>query len=308
MRKIFGGLLLALGGFLLVAAVLGTFWAPGVIKKTPVDVDTTTIAVGEAARLDLTTGEFSPRPLYGVSVSRVDSEVSSDEEAVFVSTSCAVFGEPGEDPACVDDSSPDLLTAGIDTFATDRETALSVDSEALPTDAVPHEGLVNKFPFDAEQTTYPVWDGVAGRAVDAVFDRTEDVDGLEANVYVISIEDEPIEIAEGVDGTYTDNKSIFVDPRTGSILDQQDDQQRYLADGTQVLDLQLVVTDESRLAAVEDARDNIASIDLVTRTIPLVGFIGGVLLLIAGFVLMRSRPRPGSAAPTRAREPVGAGR
>ena len=47
-----------------------------------------------------------------------------------------------------------------DDFATDRITALAVnDPQYLPADAAPHEGLINKWPFEAEKKTYPYWDG-----------------------------------------------------------------------------------------------------------------------------------------------------
>ena len=58
---------------------------------------------------------------------------------------------------------PDLITAGIDIFATDRCRPSAVDDKNLPGDAVVHEGLVNKWPFDAEKKTYPYWDGAIGQ-------------------------------------------------------------------------------------------------------------------------------------------------
>ena len=91
--------------------------------------------------------------------------------------------------------------------------------------------------------------------MDAVYDRTEEVKGVETYVYRVEIVDAPIEIAEGVPGTYTDTKEIFVEPVTGAILNQTDDQQRYLEDGTQVLDLQLGV--HRRAAADVRRRDRV---------------------------------------------------
>ena len=50
-------------------------------------------------------------------------------------TSCLVVDTGGEQ-VCVDDSDPNLITADIDIFATDRTTALAVDDPNLPPDAV----------------------------------------------------------------------------------------------------------------------------------------------------------------------------
>lgn len=309
MRKIFGGVLLALGAFLLVAAVLGTFWAPGVVKKTPIDVNTTTMLSGEAARLDTATGEFTTRPIWATSVTKVDSKASSDSTNLFVSLSCAQF-DTGQVKECSQDvDNPDQITIDVDTFASDRVTALAKDSSALPADAVVHEGLVNKWPFDSAKKTYSYWDGTTSQAVDAVYDGSEKIDGLEVYRYKVTIDDAPIEIGEGIDGTYTDSKINYVEPKTGTIVNQVDDQQRYLADGTQVLDLQVGFTDDQVAFNVKDTKKNVASLQLLTRTIPIVGFVGGVILLAAGALLIRgSRRTPPPAVDTRKREPVGAGR
>ena len=93
---------------------------------------------------------------------KADSENSSDEHVLFVETSCLVVDTGGE-RVCVDGDDPNLITADIDIFATDRVTALGVEDPNLPPDAVAHEGLVNKFPFDVEQKNYPYWDGLLGR-------------------------------------------------------------------------------------------------------------------------------------------------
>src|SRR3546814_18908085 len=71
-----------------------------------------------------------------------------------------------------------------------------LDAKGLPDDAEPHEGLINKWPFDAEKKTYPYWDGLVGGTVDAVFDRTETIEGMDTYVYRVEIADAEIEIDE----------------------------------------------------------------------------------------------------------------
>jgi hypothetical protein len=307
MRKL-APVLVGLGAFLLVAGLIALLWAPGVVKKTPLDVDTTTRLSGEAARVDTATGELGEAlPVKAVSISQADSEVSTDSTVVFTNKQCLTLDE-GDAPDCPDPRTDErAVNVSTDVFATDRVTALAVDSDALPADAVPHEGVVNKWPFDAEQKTYPYWDGLVGEAVDADFDRTETVDGLELNVYVVEISDAPIEVAEGVEGTYDDSKEIWVDPVAGSIVNQIDDQQRYLADGTQALDLQLAFTEEQVATNVEEAKSNGTSVRLVTFWIPVVGIVGGLLALVGGLVLMvrgRRHDGPAPTSHTRVEQPV----
>ena len=301
MRKILGPILVGLGGFLIAAAVLTTVWAPGVVKKTPIDVNTLTRLSGTVEKLDTATGKLVPNEVKVTSITKADSGASDDDVVAFVNTSCVVIDDGTDVPDCVSGEDARLITASTDVFATDRVTALAVDGKGyLPDDAVPHEGLVNKWPFDAEKKTYPYWDGTSGEAVDAVYDRTDDVDGVEVYVYKVTITDAPIEIAKGVNGTYTDSKEIYVEPKTGDILNQTDDQQRYLDDGTQVLDLKIGFTDAQQAKSSSDAKDNVAQLDLILRTVPLVGYLVGIPLLILGVVLMvllRRRKEP-ETAPT----------
>jgi hypothetical protein len=292
MRKIVGPILIGLGAFLLVVAVLAVAYAPGEVKRTPLGVNSTTKLEGQADRL-----EAGTRPIYALSITKSDDSVSTDDVVVFTNIACAVFDE-GQERACADGDDENALSLSTDVFATDRVTAEAVDVDALPDDAEPHEGLVNKWPFDAKQETYPYWDGVTGSAQDAVFEREDEVDGLDVYVYRIEISNAPIEIADGVDGTYTSVKEIYVDPRTGAIIHQTEEQQRYLEDGSPALDLQLAFTDEQQAENVADAEDNIASLDLLTKTVPLVGFIGGGLLLLVGLFLVVSGRRNGRRAAT----------
>ena len=300
MRRSLGYVLLALSGLLLTLAILALVWAPGVIKKTPLDVSTRTLYEGEAAKINTATNEFIPQPVYAVQETKADSENSSDEHVLFVETSCLVV-DTGGDRVCVDGDDPNLITADIDIFATDRVTALGVADPNLPPDAVVHEGLVNKFPFDVEKKDYPYWDGLLGRPVEMVYDDTEEILGLETYRFVATVEDEAVDVAEGVPGTYSNVVTVNVDPVTGSIVKGAQDQQRYLDNGTQVLDVDITWTAETIDNAVDEAKTNGQSLNLLLRIVPIVGFVVGGLALVFGLFVLRRSDRsgqPSSARPT----------
>jgi hypothetical protein len=209
-------------------------------------------------------------------------------------------------PNCVEGDDPRLVDASTDVFATDRVSGLAVnDTDYLPADAQPHEGLMNKWPFDAEKKNYPMWDGTAGHAVEAVYDRTDTLAGVECYVYEVTISDEPIEIAEGINGTYDNKIEVWVEPKTGAIQQQTQDQQRYLDDGTQVLDLKVGFTDEQIQQFADDAKTNVRMLDTITLWMPIVGFAGGGLCALAGLALLltaaRARPNRVAIVPERAR-------
>jgi hypothetical protein len=286
-RKIIGWVLLALGAFLLVVGLMASVWAPGQVKRTPLDTDSTTRLAGTADKLNPATGDIESLDVKATSITKADSKRSDDEVVVFVNTLCLVIDE-GDVPDCVDADDPQkrLISASTDVFATDRSDAMAVNGEYLPAGAEEKEGLINKWPFDAEKKDYPYWDGLLGAPVDAVYESTETIDGLETYKYNVSIDEQPAEVVDGVQGVYTQDKDLWIDPVTGSIIRQAQQEVRALEDGSVLLDLDLAFTDEQVADNVESAKDSGAQIDLITRTVPLIGFIGGAIALLAGAFLV----------------------
>ena len=287
------------GVFFLVCAVLAQTWAGGQLKRTPIDVDTTTHLAGEATMNGET---FDVR--Y-TSVTKADSDKSTHDVVVFATSSCLVKDLPNVgDCVSADDPSNALLSASLDNFATDRVTALAVnDPDLLPADAVDHEGLVNKFPFDAAKKDYPYWMGILDRSEPAQYVRDEKILGVDVRHYRVSVENESAEVADGIDGLFTEQIDLFIEPRTGSIVNQIDHQVRTLTDGSPVLDLTVEFTDGQQRADVDDAKSNANLLHLATVIVPIVGYAVGIPLVIIGLVLLLGggrRPR----TPSPEREPV----
>lgn len=298
MRKIIGWVLLALGTFLVVIGLMAAIWAPGQVKRTPLDTDSTTRLAGTADKLNPGTGEVESLQVKATSVTKADSEHSDDEVIVFVSSTCLVIDE-GDVPDCVDADDPEkrLVSASTDVFATDRSDGTAVNGSYVPPSAEEKEGLVNKWPFDAEKKTYPYWDGMLGQAVDAEYDGTETIDGLETYRYHVLIEEESAEVVTDVDGVYSQDKYIWIDPVTGAIINQTQHEVRELTDGSTLLDMQLDFTEDQVSANAEDAKDNGGLLTLLTKTVPLIGLIGGVLALLVGaFLVFAGRGRKAESA------------
>ena len=83
--------------------------------------------------------------------------------------------------------------------------------------------------------------------------------------------------------------TVNVDPTTGSIVRSGQDQQRFLDDGTPALDIQVIGTDDTVKDAVDEAKTAGQSLFILLTVVPLVGFIGGALCLVGGFLLLRRR-------------------
>ncbi len=285
MRKGFGIGLSVLGGFLVILGLLAQFWVPGQLMKTPLNVDNTTLLDGTAQLSNGKTMDSFPVRVF--SVTRTDSERSDDEVVVWENSTCLVKDEGGIDE-CVSASDPEerLISATTDNFASDRVTGVAVDDpKYLPPSAERKEGLVNKWPFEAEKKSYLYWDGTAGEAVEANYDRTETIDGLEMYVYTISISDVPVEITDGLSGTYSTEKEAWVEPMTGSIVNQFEHQEQIDDEGNPFIILDLAFTDDFLKTSVEETKSQAGSLKLISSTVPLVAFIVGIPALLIGLAL-----------------------
>lgn len=286
MRRKVGAVLAFIGGFLVVLAILAQFYAPGQLMKTPLDVDTTTYLSGVAQLSD--GSALVSTPVNAVSITHVDSAKSDDNVVVFANSSCLVKAE-GDVGNCVSSDDPQnrLITASTDNFATDRVSAIAVnDPKYLPADAAPHEGLVNKWPFESEKTTYPYWSGDLGTTIDAVYDRTETLEGLKVYVYKATITDASVDVAEGVPGILNSTTEIYVEPLTGAIQNQAVHREQSMTDGTPVVILDLAFTDAQLKQSADDVGPQVDQLNLLTKTVPLVGYLVGFPLLIIGLALV----------------------
>ncbi|QZY27899.1 DUF3068 domain-containing protein [Nocardioides coralli] len=292
MRKIVGWVAVGLGVFVLVAGLIADVWAEDQLKRTPLDVDSVTRLDGTAARIDTENGGLDLLDVRATSFTRSDSEASDDDVVVFVSNTCLVVDVPGT-PDCGqrgtgDDADPNVINVSEPVvFATDRRTAEAVqDPEYVPEGAPDTEGLVNKWPFDAQQQDYEVWDGLLGEAVTATFEGEEELEGLPVYRYQYELIDESAEVLEGTFGLYSQLKTYWIEPVTGSIIRQEQSEVRALEDGTVLLDLDIAFTDDQVAANVADAEDSRDGLNLLTSTVPTIGYAVGIPLVLVGLVLL----------------------
>lgn len=299
MQKILGGVCAFLGAFLLVAGVLAQTWGASQLKKTPLDVDSVT-------RLSGTAESSGPNgvesyPVKVTSTTKADSAKSDDEVVVFKNSTCLVKDE-GDVGDCVSAEDPQqrLLSASFDDFATDRKTGLAVnDAKYLPEDAAPHEGLVNKWPFDVEKKSYP-YSAEGGQAVDADYVRTEEVHGVETYVFKVVVPETEVQITDDIRGIYSETTELWIEPVTGQIVDQVSEQVRTLEDGSPFLTVNVSFTDAQVKKNADESGADASKLNLVTKTVPTIGYAVGIPLLLIGIGLevlaARRRRRAGQAA------------
>ncbi len=201
----------------------------------------------------------------------------------------------------------------------------AIEDENPPTNiALPHEGLAYRFPFDTEKKTYPFFDPIAQKAFDANYSGEEDVNGLTAFKFIQNVGFdadgklvEPVKYASlydddadaqvtaraalwGLEGDpeepitmtryYAAQRTLWVDPVSGTIVKQSDRAYHYYA--REALKPELTFADytlttneesvESQVAAAQDERDRVS---LWGRILPITFTALGIIALVGGALL-----------------------
>jgi hypothetical protein len=304
-------LLLAFGALALTVAVaLPTVLAPALVK-IPLAQKARSVASGTGLTV-FYPGDLEQRS--GVSATSIRNIAGN-----------AAAPEAGPDTAVwtvgnvVTDSRGVLVGVTEITACFDRRTGLAVNpcpSARLDGDnRIRYAGQVFTFPFGTEQRDYEFFDPNARKAFPARFVGVEQLEGVEVYRFeqqipptVTLTEDVPGELAGSPAGTtvsadavYTDKRTLWVEPTTGSIVNGREEIRQVLhgpqGDGVTLLAGTLNFTPEaidSNLSLAGGGRDQVV---LLTRTLPIALGVVGVLLLAGGLVvLLRRGRRPGTRA------------
>jgi hypothetical protein len=299
MRRFLGPALLGVGVFLVVLGGLLKFYVADRVILTPIDQYAQTTSPGPGSYLDPATLQVRSADLVAVRTLRGDVAASTKDTAVW---DVSVVLSTGDQQ---------LVQASVDRVATDRRTAEAVNCCGEAVNSVPtrHSGVSYKFPFDTQKQTYQFWDPNAKKAVPARYVSEETVQGLTTYKFVSQIDATQIQTQE-VPGSlvgesapsvqapvyYTDTRTVWVEPKTGVIIKGSEQNRTTLRDSagqdkTVVLQFDLTFNEDSQRSQAQLARDNIPKIDLVTIWLPLIGLLVGIVLIIAGVIIMVSAER-----------------
>ncbi|MFD4366723.1 DUF3068 domain-containing protein [Rhodococcus sp. NPDC058521] len=321
--RILACILVGLGAFLLVVAILIPTFTVGKLAKTPLDLEVTTVAEGTGSVLNsqaLLAGKAEVDTNVPIVAQRyVTTEEPSDSDVITVQAGQTVRrtdkqGDTG------------LLSATVDKVTADRKTSMPVDDPVgtiqtepnKPAEELPRDGLQYKFPFDVEQKSYPYFDLNARATQDINFVEETEINGMK--VYHFNQTVEPVDLSKvtkspsnklqlpaetwGVPGGtlpitmtryYTNVRDVWVEPETGVIVKGQEQIHQYYARNkakpeVDVLKVDLPFNEETIEFQIQQARDGMDKLSTFGRTLPIVAGILGVIALIAGLVLgLRAR-------------------
>lgn len=310
MRRVIGYVFLLVGAFALVAAAVAGFWGRGAAATVPLNVDTTTVldgtASGALAKSD------TPVPVKYTRTTEAAPKESTDDVVVFVEAGCIMIQE-GETPACERAEDDDrVVTTTERAYAMDRKTSEVVKDQAkyVGEDRAVEgmTGLAGKFPFDTERHDYNYWDDTLGTTVIATYVDDVDVEGVKTYQFEVAASADDEILSKGEDGepntdddvrgSYEATQTIYVEPTTGSYIDQSATQKMVTTDGTVLIDAEMSYSDETVSNNAQDAKDNIAQLGLIGTWIPVGGLVAGLIFLLIGLwlVLRGRKPNGGSHA------------
>jgi hypothetical protein len=306
MRKAFGYVLLGLGVFALVLTALLPTVVADRSKKLPLDVNVTLHSSGTATVLDASTLEPKQVNLKATQIVRSDSKSSDGTNTVMFETLCIVIVE-GNTPDCVQAPDPRLLSATTDRVAVSRKTAEAVNiakyneqingKSTMPNgDAVRHEGVDYTWPIGAQKKTYMFFQPDLNKAFPATYQGTDKISGLTVYKYVSDTGTQPYKVQGLLDGTYTDTRTVWVEPQTGVIIKGTEHQVQRITDvndptgpGTLALDATLGFDQSAINTEAKLAKDGISKLRLVELWLPLITGILGVAAIVGAYFLLRSR-------------------
>ncbi|MFC6153230.1 DUF3068 domain-containing protein [Nocardioides yefusunii] len=309
MRKILGPILSGIGGFLLVLGLLLNVYAYPRLAVAPLDQDVISVLDGPGARF------FDVSVEGGKIVGEVDTDFTITAKVVGDVDAAESHG----DNVAVWTNSTKITTAEgkspqstVERVAFDRTSGEAVDccdafSEKVQGEQNPtkFQGQVFKFPFQTKQQEYLWWDSTLEQAFPAKFVREEEFHGM--NTYVFEQKIEPRvtgqqdvspdmvgEIGTGslkADRTYSNQRTFWVEPETGVVMDRVEKQYATLRfegeDRAVVTDVEARFSKETVDANVSEYGDKVGQLKLIRFTLPLVLGVLGAGLLVAGLVLGR---------------------
>ena len=203
-------------------------------------------------------------------------------------------------------------------LAIDRDTAAAVDwdkqflQDAGPSapSTVEFAGQLYKFPFGTEKKNYEYFDRDLRKALPIEFQSTETIKGLETYRFQQVIPETTLNFsAERLTGllntfapgatsgrvTYTNTRTIWVEPVTGTFIKVQEQQKKTLVPDTGaptgLLDGNFVYTDQTVTNNVDSAGDTKSQVLMISRNLPIALAVLGAILLILGLVLVTTGRR-----------------
>ncbi len=316
MRRIVGLVAIGVGVFLLALAPLAKFYVAPRVQVAPVGCSDTSVICKDRVNISpsagIATTLFDPATLTSnsnvalVGVERVRADVTAskgpDNRTVY------------DESQTVSKTDGTLVVADTERIPFNGKTSQmisccggNVDGKAI----ADYSGINPlKFGFDVQKKTYLYFDRTINKATAMDFKDVETLDGVQVYKFVQTIPPTRIgtlevpgnligSVAASVDAPefYGNIRTVWVEPVTGVIVKGSEQQKQTLrdVDGNDKLTLieaTLTFTDANVKASADAASSAASQLGLIKTTIPIVGLVLGIILLVLGFIALGRRRDP----------------
>lgn len=307
MRRVVWSVLTGLGAFFIVLAIMSRFFVPGPAIKFPLNEYTKSTLVATGASY------FSPRFVQeesGVTLQVTNTVKGNVAQAKQIgSTNTAVW----QSFTAIEDltnHTPVSIPAQGNTLAFDRKTGVLVPWSGNMVDGkhVAVSGQGTLFPLGTKKQNYQVFDTTLTKPVTFRYQGTATTDGVPTYAFVADIPPTligtqtlpgslvgmtPAEVK--LPEFYSAKETFYVDPVTGVPLSVDEAVMQTLQDNTGTTRLVLIdahfkSTSASVASGVKTDNKGRTEISLLTVIIPIVFALLGIILVVVGLLLSRTRP------------------
>ncbi|MFE3189462.1 DUF3068 domain-containing protein [Nocardia sp. NPDC059240] len=314
-------LLIGIGSFTIVTALLiPTYMLPRLVK-TPLNLRVTTVASNQPGTESLVLDAKSLTSAEGSA--KVDTDVPLISRRFLTvedpSDAAKMTIQSGQTLWRTDKPSPlDLLTATIDRVTIDRRTGMPVDEQPNgsiaitadePATPVQHIGLQYRFPITTDKKSYPYFDMNARKAFDINYIDETSINGVlvyhfQQTVPVTDMSrvvpsptnrltlpaakwgiagDAPVTMTR----FYTNTRDAWVEPRTGAVIKGREQIHLYYArtadqPDVTILKATLALGEPAIESQSATARKNLHKLSTYGRTLPLLLAVFGSITLATG--------------------------
>ncbi|WP_328467878.1 DUF3068 domain-containing protein [Actinoplanes sp. NBC_00393] len=318
--RVIGTVLFGLGVLALVFAGGLAFIVAPAVSQLPYDMEMTqSVAEAPGARfLQITNGKATVESGTLRSTVTVQPDAAETAKLTGDLDGSALVWLAGQQVMRTDTN--ELISAYSTSLAVDRKTGAAADWDGAWLDTgsdrqpVEYTGHMYKFPFGTEKESYDIFDRDILSAQPAKFVQTEQIEGLETYQFTQEIQNATQELpadrlqvilgqlipgATSGQVSYSNTRTVWVEPTTGQFLRVQEEQKKTLVgdNGTSVdiLDATFVYTEDTTQRAAEAAADNRQKLNLVGLWGPLLLGLLGLILAIVGVVMIARRPATADA-------------
>ena len=309
-----GAVLFGVGVLLLVFAAGLAFVVTPSLKKLPYDLKPTeSVAEAPGARfLQIRSGgdlRIEQATLRATTKVQTNKKETADLTGNLDST--AVVWLVGQTVLRTDTN--DKISQYSAQLAVDRVSGAGLPSwegrwydESESKEKVDFVGQVYKFPFDTEKKDYPVYDRDLRKAFPAQYKGTETIEGIEAYRFEQVISNQELALpadrvklllgtfspdASSGNVVYSNTRTVWVDPVTGSYLKVREAQRKFLVPNsglqTTLLNANFEYTEASVKEAAKRAKESRLQLQAIGVYIPASLAILGLLAALAGLLVVR---------------------